>query len=311
MSTPSPGAGAAPPAEPLVHRYVSFLSDYGHADESVGVVHSVLKALAPGVDVVDITHGIAPYDVRSGALALARSVQYMCPGVVLAVVDPGVGTERRAVAIEVGGGSSVLLGPDNGLLAPAVSMVGGATRAVVLDNAEHHLEAPGPTFDARDVFAPAAALLCRGMELTDLGSEIDVSSLLPGTLPLSRVESDGLHAEVLWVDHFGNVQLNVDPEELVELGESVTLAFHGTTALAQGVDTFGASPPGGLGLLVDSYGLVAVVANQASAAEACGLAAGDEVVLGRSDGAVTGSPGGAGVEVTVELGATRKPEQQR
>jgi S-adenosylmethionine hydrolase len=288
-----------------VHRHVSFLSDYGRDDEFVGVVHSVLKALAPGVDVIDITHGIAPYDLRGGALALARSVQYMCPGVVLAVVDPGVGTDRRGVAIEVGDGSSVLIGPDNGLLAPAVSMVGGATRAVVLDNAEHHLEAPGPTFDGRDVFAPAAALVCRGMDLADLGTEIDPVSLLPGTLPLSHAGSDGLHAEVLWVDRFGNVQLNVDPDELhemtVEVGGTASLTFHGTTTVAQRIETFGSLPTGLLGLVIDSYGLIAVVANQASAAEETGLAAGDEVVL---------SPAGAGAdgpghEIHVELGTTR------
>jgi S-adenosylmethionine hydrolase len=291
--------------QPLAHRHVSFLSDYGRDDEFVGVVHSVLKALAPGVDVIDITHGIAPYDLRGGALALARSVQYMCPGVVLAVVDPGVGTDRRGVAIEVGGGSSVLIGPDNGLLAPAVSMVGGATRAVVLDNTEHHLEAPGPTFDGRDVFAPVAALVCRGMDLADLGTEIDPVGLVPGTLPLSRAEEDGLHAEALWVDRFGNVQLNVDPEELHEMSAevdgTVSLTFHGTTAVARRIETFGSLPTGALGLVIDSYGLIAVVANQASAAEETGLTAGDEVVLSPA-GEGTAGPGS---EIHVELGPTR------
>lgn len=285
---------------------MSFLSDYGRDDEFVGVVHSVLKALAPGVDVIDISHGIAPYDVRGGALALARSVQYMCPGVVLAVVDPGVGTGRRRVAIEVGDGSSVLIGPDNGLLAPAVSMVGGATRAVVLDNTEHHLEAPGPTFDGRDVFAPVAALVCRGMDLADLGTEIDPVSLLPGTLALSHEEADGLHAEVLWVDRFGNVQLNVDPDELHEMGETVSLSFHGRSTVAIRAEAFGALPPGGLGLVIDSYGLIAVVADQASAAEETGLGAGDEVVLAASDSDAGDGVDGVGAEIPVELGRTRK-----
>lgn len=300
---------AVAPAHPLVHRHVSFLSDYGRDDEFVGVVHSVLKALAPGVDVIDITHGIAPYDVRGGALALARSVQYMCPGVVLAVVDPGVGTDRRSVAIEVGDGSSVLIGPDNGLLAPAVSMVGGATRAVVLDNTEHHLEAPGPTFDGRDVLAPVAALVCRGMDLADLGTEIDPVTLLPGTLALSRSEADGLHAEALWVDRFGNVQLNVDPEDLQEMnvavGGTVSVTFHGTTKIARRVAAFGSLPTGGLGLLIDSYGLIAVVANQASAAEETGLVVGDEVVLVASRSVPREGIDGAGTEIPVALGSTR------
>ena len=107
---------------------ISFLSDYGIDDEFVGVVHSVVRSIAPHAHVVDITHGIAAHDVRAGGLALARASGYLCPGVVLAVVDPGVGTDRRAVAVEVGDGESVLVGPDNGLLAPAVAMVGGAGR---------------------------------------------------------------------------------------------------------------------------------------------------------------------------------------
>src|SRR5881394_1092936 len=121
---------------------ISFLSDYGLADEFVGVVHSVLRSIAPDVAVVDITHQIPMYDVRAGGLALARSAPYLCPGVVLAVVDPGVGSARRAIAVEVGDGMSVLVGPDNGLLAPAVAMCGGATRAVELANPDYQLLGP-------------------------------------------------------------------------------------------------------------------------------------------------------------------------
>ena len=127
--TSSASAGAS-------HDYdtISFLSDYGHDDEFVGVVHSVIASIAPHVRVVDVTHGIAPCNVRAGGLSLARAAQYLMPGVVLAVVDPGVGTDRRPVAVEVGDGASVLVGPDNGLLAPAVALVGGASRAVELAN---------------------------------------------------------------------------------------------------------------------------------------------------------------------------------
>lgn len=123
------------------HDTVSFLSDYGLVDEFVGVVHSVVRLLAPHVTVVDVTHGVPRHDVRAGSLALVRSAQYLAPGVVMAVVDPGVGTDRRAVAVEVGDGATAFLGPDNGLLAPAVAMAGGATRAVELTNAEYHLPA--------------------------------------------------------------------------------------------------------------------------------------------------------------------------
>ena len=115
---------------------ISFLSDYGTTDEFVGVVHSVIRQIAPEVRVIDLSHHVPAHDVRSGGLTLARSAQYLAPGVVLAVVDPAVGTARRAIAVEVGDGASILVGPDNGLLAPAVAMVGGATRAVELTERE-------------------------------------------------------------------------------------------------------------------------------------------------------------------------------
>src|SRR3954452_19553450 len=124
---------------------VSFLSDYGLADEFVGGVPSVIRSAAPEIPVVDVTPRVPRHDVRAGSLTLVRAVQYLAPGVVLAVVDPGVGTERRAVAVEVGEGEAVFVGPDNGLLASAVSMVGGATRAVSLTNTDYHLPAPGST----------------------------------------------------------------------------------------------------------------------------------------------------------------------
>src|SRR6476619_845653 len=159
----------------MASRYdtISFLSDSGLDDEFVGVVKSVIRSIAPDVTVVDITHWVPPHDIRAGGLTLARSAGYLCPGVVLAVVDPAVGTERRAVAVEVGDGISVLVGPDNGLLAPAVAMCGGATAAVELTSVEHQLEAPGPTFAGRDIFGPAAAHLCAGVPLGDLGPSIE------------------------------------------------------------------------------------------------------------------------------------------
>ena len=148
------------------------------------MVKAVLRDLAPHAVVLDLTHGVRPFDVRGGSLALARAIPYVPDGVVLAVVDPGVGTSRRALAIEVAGGAGVLLGPDNGLLAPAVAITGGADRAVELTNPEHHLAAPGATFAGRDVFAPAAAHLCNGGELTDLGPLVDTGLLMPGMVAL-------------------------------------------------------------------------------------------------------------------------------
>ena len=223
------------------------------------------------------------HDVRAGGLTLARSAQYLAPGVVLAVVDPGVGTDRRGIAVEVGDGDSVLVGPDNGLLASAVAMVGGATRVVELTSTEHRLEAPGPTFDGRDVFAPAAAALCRGVPLDELGPEIDPLTLRPGMLPLPQIEDDGIGAEVLWVDRFGNVQLNLGPDDLAPLGvdgDRVTVRIEGSERTARRVDAYADLGPGELGLVVDSYGLLALVLDQRSAADELGVAASHAVTVG-------------------------------
>lgn len=266
---------------------VSFLTDYGLDDEFVGVVKSVIRDLAPHTTVIDLTHGIAPFDVRGGSLALARCIGYVPSGVVLAVVDPGVGTDRRGVAIEVAGGAGVLVGPDNGLLAPAVAMAGGAERAVELTNPEYRLEAPGATFAGRDVFAPAAAYLCNGVPLTELGPEIDPALLLPGTVPLHREEDGAIVAEVLWVDRFGNCQLNLGPEDLAGWEDRVRIRIGRPTdpggptvrsALRTG--SFGAIG-GGVGLVVDSTGMLALCVDRRSAAEELSLGAGDEVVLER------------------------------
>ena len=169
------------------------------------------------------------YDVRAGGLTLARSAQYLCPGVVLAVVDPGVGTERRGIAVEVGDGMSVLIGPDNGLLAPAVALCGGATRAVELTNVEYQLPAPGPTFAGRDVFAPAAAHLANGVALEELGDLTSVATLMPGILPVTYEEDGALVGEVLWVDRYGNAQLNIDPDEIESFGDRVRVRFAAQT----------------------------------------------------------------------------------
>lgn len=267
---------------------VWFLSDYGLEDEFVGVVKAVIRAIAPHVVVGDVTHQIAPHDTRAGALALARSMQYLTlvPAVVLAVVDPGVGSARRAVAVEAGtatggdgGPVAVLVGPDNGLLASAVAMVGGARRVVSLTEEQYHLPAPGPTFAGRDVFAPAAAHLCAGVDLAELGEPVDPITLLPGILPLSREEDGAVMGEALWVDRFGNVQLNIDPDELLVMNDPVELRFGEQTRTAVRVRSYSDLRVGQIGLITDSYGLVSIALDRHSAAEELRIHAGDGVTI--------------------------------
>ena len=257
---------------------ISFLTDYGTDDEFVGVVKSVIRSIEPDVTVIDITHAVPPHDVRAGGLALARAAQYLVPGVVLAVVDPGVGTDRRAVAVEVGQGQSILVGPDNGLLAAAVGMVGGADRVVELTNTDYHLPSPGSTFDGRDVFGPVAAHLCAGVDLEELGPLIDPVTLQPGMIPLPFTEGDAIAAQVLWVDRFGNAQLNVGPDDVEHLADQVRLRFGERTRIAKRAESF-AELGADVGLVLDSYGLLAVALNGHSAAAELSLRASDEVKI--------------------------------
>jgi S-adenosyl-L-methionine hydrolase (adenosine-forming) len=274
---------------------VSLLTDYGLDDEFVGVVKSVIRELAPHVTTVDLTHGIRPFDVRAGSLALARAIPYVPEGVVVAVVDPGVGTSRKAIAVEVGDGAGVLVGPDNGLLAPAVALTGGATRAVELDNPAYQLEAPGATFAGRDVFAPAAAHLCNGVDLAELGTLLDSALLMPGVIPLPRAEADGIHAEVLWVDRFGNCQLNVGPDELSDLtagrgrpdGDVVTVVYGEERRGARLVTTFAELGAGSVGFVLDSQGMYTLALDRRSAAAELGIAQGDLVVVASADDAAS------------------------
>jgi S-adenosylmethionine hydrolase len=252
-------------------------------------VKSVLRSIAPHATVIDVTHDIPAHDVRAGGLALARSAQHLCPGVVLAVVDPGVGTDRRAVAVEVGGGQSYLVGPDNGLLAPAVAMSGGATDAVVLTSADHQLPTPGGTFAGRDVFAPAAAHLCNGVDLHELGEAVDPATLVPGLVPLTHERDGALVAQVLWVDRYGNCQLNVDPGDLP--ADHVELSWDTGSRVARRSRAYDDVAVGEIGLVVDSYGLVSLAAHRSSAAHELGLHAGAEVRVRAATGEDGDRPG--------------------
>ena len=256
---------------------INFLTDYGLHDEFVGVVKSVIHSVAPDVRIADVTHNIAPHDIRGGGLALARSAAYLNPGVVLAVVDPGVGSDRKAVAVEVGDGSTILIGPDNGLLAPTVALVGGATAAADITHSPFRIDAPGPTFDGRDLFGPVSAQLCLGASLEQVGVPIDPSLLTPAVMPVSAREGDTIVAEVLWIDRFGNCQLNVDPDELDAGSYSVQIADQRRPA--RRVTHFDALGSSELGLMVDSSGMVALVLHRTSAAAELALTTGIEVRL--------------------------------
>lgn len=293
---------------------IAFASDYGHADEFVGVCKAVMLGLAPTVQIVDLGHEIPPHDVRAGALLLVRAVQYLPDEtIVLAVVDPGVGSTRRLVAVEVAGG--VFLGPDNGLLAPAVAMAGGTERVVSLENPDYQLSAPGPTFAGRDVLAAAAGHLAAGVPLAELGVELDPGTLVPGLVSLPEVRPGGAIAgEVWWIDRFGNCQLNIDPSELGPDGARIGTRFelHLTSGVraARVVHTYSDAKPSELVLVVDSYGLLSLALDRESAAAALALRAGSPVTVlpeGSGDAPPPAAGSRAGIDVNIEIGR-KQPE---
>lgn len=270
--------------------HVALLTDYGLDDEFVGVMKSVIADIAPHARITDIGHNVRAYDVRGASLMLARAIQYVPRGVVVAVVDPGVATKRKMIALEVAGGEGVLVGPDNGLLVPAAAMVGGVERAVVLSNTELHLPAPGATFAGRDVFAPVAAHLCNGMSLHELGELVDPDTLMPGLVGLPQIGDSEIIAEVTWVDVYGNCQLNLGPDDVVGLmagSNRLTIVVDGTDRSVGVVSAFDDIPEGALGLVIDSYGMLAVAKRQDSAAQDLGVASGDQVVVRPGTGSGT------------------------
>jgi S-adenosylmethionine hydrolase len=260
-----------------VTRPIVFLTDYGLEDEFVGVCRAVIARIAPEVRVIDLTHGIPRQDVRRGALVLGRAVPYLPPdAVLLAVVDPGVGSARRSVAVEAASGL-LLVGPDNGLLSHAFESAGGAARAVEIAAPDVVLRPPSRTFHGRDVFAPAAAHLALGRPLEALGPAVEPATLVRLEVPRARAEPGRVACEVTGVDRFGNVQLSATPADLAAAGLGV--AFRVGHRWVRVVGTFAEAPPGELAAVEDSQGYVALIVNGGSAAEVTGLGTGDEVLL--------------------------------
>lgn len=278
--------------------HVALLTDYGLVDEFVGVMKSVIADIAPHTRITDIGHNVNAYDVRAGSLMLARAIQYVPRGIVVAVVDPGVATKRRMIALEVAGGEGILVGPDNGLLVPAAAMVGGVDRAVLLTNTELHLRAPGATFAGRDVFAPVAAHLCNGIPFHELGELVDPDVLMPGLIGLPQIGDTEILAEVTWVDVYGNCQLNVGPDDVSGLAAGdrrLTVVVDGNERSAALVAAFDDIADGALGLVTDSYGMLALAKRQDSAARDVGVGSGDQVVLR----AAAPAQGGAATRVSL------------
>ena len=263
-------------------RPITFLSDYGYEDEFAGVCRAVISQIVPGAPVIDLTHGIARQDVRQGAIALANALPSCPPGVHLAVVDPGVGSDRRAVAVETGEGR-FLVGPDNGLLSRALDRLGGPRGAAELSRSPFRLEPVSATFHGRDLFAPVAAHLSLGARLEEAGEPIDPGSLTRLELPAPSIESDRVVAHAIHADGYGNVTLNLDSSMLNEgplrEGEGLEVRAPDGRFEAVWARTFADVGAGELLLFEDSSGALALAVSGGSAAGLLDLEPDREVTL--------------------------------
>jgi S-adenosylmethionine hydrolase len=261
---------------------ITFLTDFGLQDDFVGTCHGVIATIAPDVRVIDVTHGIRPGHVLQGALALANTLPYMPPGIHLAVVDPGVGGGRRALALRDREGR-FHVGPDNGLLLPSADCFGGVAAAHELANAEYSLQPVSRTFHGRDLFSPAAAHLAAGVPLEELGPPIDPEELVRVEIPEPEIGQNRIRAVALVVDRFGNVALNLRREHLeraeLAAGSRIELNARGDRFYAVFARTFADTPRGSLILYEDSYGNLALAVSRGSAAQLLRVEEGSEIVL--------------------------------
>jgi S-adenosylmethionine hydrolase len=250
---------------------ITFLSDYGYGDEFVGVCHGVIARRCPGARVIDIAHAIPRHDIRAGALMLAAALPYMPEGIHLAVIDPGVGGSRRAVAVRVAGAARTLVGPDNGLLAPAWERFGGVAEAADVGRSPARLEPVSATFQGRDIFAPVAAALAAGEPLATVGEPLDPAALTELEIPRAQLRDGALLAHVLGQDRFGNLMLDATAAQLAQLGarpgEALVVELPGGSQAARYASAFAEVPAGELLLYEDSRGRAALAVNRGSAAQ--------------------------------------------
>ena len=267
-------------------RPITFLSDYGTADEFAGVCRAVIARIAPEARVIDLSHGIARHDVGQGAVVLANALGYSAPGIHLAVVDPGVGTGRRPVAVASAEQYRLFVGPDNGVLSLALERFGGGAAAVDISDSPVRLEPVSATFHGRDLFAPVAAHLALGEALSELGSALDPSTLTkidrgePAIEPGLRLE-----AEVGHVDAFGNLSLIATAADADDAGLEVgkRLRVRGPRRSDEAVYalTFADAEPGAMVLLVDSARSLSLAVNRGDASRQLDLSPGERVLLTR------------------------------
>lgn len=266
----------------LMKNIISFASDFGISDGSVGVVKGVINRIDPDLKINDISHDIPPQNIKYGSLLLMRAIQYIPPGVLLAVVDPGVGTERKPVAIQTEWG--IMVGPDNGLLNLACATVGGAQKAHLLENEDWIIPSEGNTFHARDIFSPfAAGLASSQLSIEECGEEVDLMNLQQYLIPLTEKKENEVKGEVMWIDHYGNCQTNISPEELSDLdkniGDVISLNINNQEIKTTWVSNYQEEGVNQLGIVTDSWGMISIFSKNKNAGEILDIQDGEKVTI--------------------------------
>ena len=269
--------------------FVSLTSDWGVRDPSPAICRGVVLGIAPSALIVDITHEVQKYNIRHGALMLWCALPFLPIGAHVCVVDPGVGTARRPVAIETVRGD-YLIGPDNGVLLPGADRLGGVTRAHWIENTQYRLPIVSSTFHGRDIFSPAAAHLSLGVPLEALGRAIEPADLVRSDWPTPVIGDNTLETSVIYRDTFGNLKLGCLASELrrafpeLRHGETLYVRRAGSGPAAIPLPwalTFGEVAAGECLLYEDSYGRLCIAQNQGSAAEALELDDGSDLTITR------------------------------
>jgi S-adenosylmethionine hydrolase len=286
ITTPAAARLVRPGTRPVI----SFTTDFGSRDPSAGIMRAVVLGIAPDASVIDLSHEVEKFRIRDGALLLWSAAPYLPVGSHVAVVDPGVGTDRRAIAMETARGDH-LVGPDNGILLPAAARLGGIVRVHQLESPQYRLPVISSSFHGRDIFAPAAAHLAMGVPLEFLGPAVDPRSLSILDWPEPEVHPGVLRTSIIYIDSFGSAKLSALGSHLFnalgspDIGQPLFVRVIDPGGAMDfevaWVETFGNVPPGQPLLLQDSYGRLSLAVNQGSAAIDLGLHEDAEVIVSR------------------------------
>lgn len=263
----------------MKRKFISLTSDFGVGSQGIGLMHAVAKEICPDCEVLDLRHGLPGFNITEGAWTL-ESVSYLPVGCHVCVVDPGVGTSRKAIIIKTKRGD-YLIGPDNGVLIPASKILGGIEKVVEITNDKYMRKPVSPVFHGRDVFMPAAAWLARGVRLEEFGPEINPEDLVRAPYDEAMVSKGLVDGEIIHVNHFGSIFINVRQEDFsksgIRYGDDVLIETKNRKIKTRFLKTFGEVAKGEAVIFPDDYGRIEIAINMGNFSKKFGTKLGDRV----------------------------------